>query len=54
MQNKAVDAMTTIGSLLEIPQEAMQYEFLVEKLFTPAYMNDDSNHVCILVSPQSP
>lgn len=46
--------MATISSLLDIPQEATQYKFLVEKLLTPAYANDDSNHVCILVGPQSP
>ena len=28
--------MATIGSLLEIPQEAMQYDFSVEQLLTPA------------------
>ncbi|MDF3675418.1 reverse transcriptase-like protein, partial [Enterobacter hormaechei] len=38
MQNKAADAMATIGSLLEIPQLATQYEFLVEQLLTPAYV----------------
>ena len=54
LQNKAADAMATIGSLLEIPQEATQYEFLVEQLLTPAHANDDSNRVCILVGPQSP
>ena len=46
--------MATIGSLLEIPQAATQYEFLVEQLLTPAYANEDSNRVCILVGPQSP
>ena len=42
LQNKVADAMTTIGSLLEIPQEATQYEFLVMAqkngyLFEPFY-----------------
>lgn len=46
--------MTTISSLLEIPRDATQYDFLVEQLLTPAYANDDSNCVCILVGPQSP
>ena len=45
--------MATISSLLEIPQEATQYEFLVEQLLTPAYETDNSNRVCILVGPQS-
>ena len=54
MQNKEVDAMATISSLLEISQEATQYEFLVKQLLTPANVNDDSNRVCILVGPQSP
>ena len=30
LQNRVEDAMATIGSLLEISQEATQYEFLVE------------------------
>ena len=46
--------MATIGSLLEIPQDATQYEFLVEQLHQPAYENDDSTRVCVLVGPQSP
>ena len=44
--------MATIGSLLEIPWEATQYEFLVKKLLAPAYENDESNWVCVLVGPQ--
>ena len=51
IQNKAENAMATIGSLLEIPQATTQYEFLVEQLLTPAYVNEDSNRVCILVGP---
>ena len=46
--------MATIGSLLEIPYEAMQYEVLVEQLHKLAYENDESTQVCILVGPQSP
>ena len=46
--------MATIGSLLEIPCDATQYEFLVEQLHEPAYENDESTRVCILVGPQSP
>ena len=46
--------MATIGSLLEIPCDAMQYEFLVEQLHTSAYENDEATWVCILVGPQSP
>lgn len=30
IQNKAANAMATINSLLEIPHDATQYEFLVE------------------------
>ena len=46
--------MVTIGSLLKIPQETTQYEFLVEQLHKPAYENDDSKHICVFVGPQSP
>lgn len=54
LQNKEIDAMNTIRSLLEIPQDATQYEFLVEKLHTPSYENANFEMVCILVGPQSP
>ena len=54
LQNKAANAMATIGSLLEIPREAMQYEFLVDQLHEPTYKNDESTWVYILVGPQSP
>jgi hypothetical protein len=46
--------MATIGSLLEMPHEATQYEFLVEQVHEPAYENDKSTRVYILVGPQSP
>ena len=46
--------MATIGSLLEIPRDVSQYEFLVKQLHTPAYENADAEMVCVLVGPQSP
>ena len=45
--------MATIGSLLKIPQEATQYEFLVEQLHHPTYENEDLTCICVLVGPQS-
>ena len=46
--------MATISLLLEIPQKATQYEFLVEQLHQPSYKNEDSTRICVLVGPQSP
>lgn len=41
--------MDTIISLMDIPHEASQYQFLVEKLHVLAYKNDESMMVCILL-----
>lgn len=37
INNRAVDAMEIIGSLLDIPQNIRKYEFLVEQLLIPTF-----------------
>lgn len=49
-QNKAPDAMATIGSLLNISSNITQLEFLVEQLLVPAYDIPESE----MVGPDSP
>lgn len=48
LDNKAVDAMATIASLLQIPGKKGRYEFLVEQLFSPTYDNSKSQVICAL------
>lgn len=54
VQNKAADAMETIGSLLNIPSNVSQFEFLVEQLLVPTYDIPELEMVCELVGPNSP
>jgi hypothetical protein len=54
VQNKATDAMATISSLLDIPKNVSQFEFLVEQLLIPAYDIPESEMVCKLVGSNSP
>lgn len=53
-QNKVADAMATIASLLDLPQNATCYKFLVEHLWILAYDILKSKMVCQLISPYSP
>ena len=52
--NKAVDAMATIASMIAMPEYSPKCEFLVENLFTPAYEQTDSELVCEIFGPESP
>lgn len=54
IQNKATDTMTTIGSLLDIPNNASQYEFLVEQLLIPAFDVPKTKLMHELVGLESP
>eukprot|EP01018_Ginkgo_biloba_P012948 Gb_20485 [translate_table: standard] len=54
ISNKSVDAMATIGSLLEMQQDTQQCQFLVEKLMILAYDVPESEMVCDIVGPNSP
>ncbi|GLJ56019.1 hypothetical protein SUGI_1202740 [Cryptomeria japonica] len=53
-QNQAVDAMATIASLLDLPQNSTRYEFLVEQLWIPAYDIPESEMICHLINSESP
>lgn len=46
--------MATIGSLLDIPNNASQYEFLVEQLLIPTFDFPETKLVCELVGLESP
>lgn len=46
--------MDTIESLLDIPNNASQYEFLVEQLLIPMFNVLEINLVCELVHLESP
>jgi hypothetical protein len=54
IDNKAVDAMATITSMLQLLENQRQYEFLVEKLFSPTYDNLESHTICNLTGSDSP
>jgi hypothetical protein len=54
IDNKAVDTMATITSMLQLSDDQRQYEFLVERLFSPAYNNRESHTICTLTGSDSP
>lgn len=54
IQNKVADAMETIGSLLDIPNNVSQFEFLVEQLLIPTFYIPESEMVYELVGSNSP
>jgi hypothetical protein len=54
MRNKAKNSMDTIGSLLEIPNNIHQYEFLVEKLLVPYFKVSEYEFVCEIIGPSDP
>ena len=52
--NKVVDAMATITSMIFKTEYSPKCEFLVDNIFTPAYEKTDSELVCEIVGPESP
>ena len=52
--NRATDAMATIGSLLDIPHNVPKYEFLIEQLLIPTFEVLESEYVCEIVGPGDP
>ena len=52
--NRVADAMATIASLLDIPNNVPKFEFLVKQLLVLAYDIPDSKMVCDIVGPDSP
>lgn len=51
-QNRAADAMATIASLIDLPQNETCYEFLVDNLLIPSYEITPMEMICV-VSPES-
>lgn len=51
--NKPIDAMATIASMLDIPQNVDKCEFLVEQLLILAFEFPQSNLMCEIVGPNS-
>lgn len=54
VHNKVVDAMATIRSLLKIPNNVHQCEFLVENILIPTFDVLESKLVCEIFGPNSP
>lgn len=54
VQNKAADAMAMIGSLIDMPKDWMDCEFLVEQLLILAYDVYENKIVCNIIGLESP
>lgn len=46
--------MATIGSLLDVPNNGTQFEFVVEQLMVPSYEIPTSEYICAIIGPESP
>lgn len=53
IHNKQADAMATIASMIDMPQNVEHCEFLVEQLLIPAFELPQAEFVCKLVGPNS-
>ena len=51
--NKAADAMATLASLLQLPENDFRHEFLVDTLHYPAYNSPDSRMICSVIGHDS-
>lgn len=47
-QNRAVDAMATIASLIDLPPNETRYEFLVDNLLVPSYEFTPTEMICVV------
>ncbi|GLJ50601.1 hypothetical protein SUGI_1078000 [Cryptomeria japonica] len=47
-QNRAVDAMATIASLIDLPPNETCYEFLVDNLLVPLYEITPTKRICVV------
>lgn len=54
MQNKAANAMAIVGSLLYMPNNEIQFKFIVEQFMVPVYEIPSLEYVCVTVCPKSP
>ena len=52
-KNKAIDAMATLASLLQLHKQHEQYEFLVEKVVQPIFTQPNSIIIFHLDTPNS-
>ena len=53
IHNKQADAMATIASMIDMPQNVEHCEFLVEQLLIPSFELPQAKFVCELVGPNS-
>ena len=51
--NKAADAMATLASLLQMPENDLRHEFLVDTLHYPAYDTPETRMICSIVGHDS-
>lgn len=54
IHNKQADAMATITSMIDIPQNMERCEFLIEQLLILTFEVSQSEFMCELVGPNSP
>ena len=52
--NRAADAMATIGSLIDIPHNVPKYKFLIEQLLVPTFEVPKLEYVCQIIGPGNP
>lgn len=52
-KNKAVDAMATLASILQLEEHELRYEFLVEEMCYPAYDSPDNRVICTITGHDS-
>ena len=52
-ENKVVDAMATLVSILQLQEHESRFEFLVEELCHPAYNSSDNQVICTVVGHDS-
>ena len=53
-KTKAIDAMATLASLLQIPDQSASYEFLVEEVEQPAFDPTHPHTIYFLIEHESP
>ena len=53
VDNKAVDTMATLASLLQMPENDFRLKFLVETLHYPAYNSPDSRMIYSVIGHNS-
>lgn len=54
INNNVANVVTTIGSLLDMLDEAHEYHFFIEKILIPFYVLLESNTICNIVGLDTP